>query len=278
MKKGFSEILTESFSVLKQSFLSILGLYIGMIVLSVGSGIVSALLLGRQAMFLLPMMKGGNFDVSVLSQFVPQLIIIAILMIILTLSIYLIAFWMILIIRNNALIGQSFFKQSFFETLRKIPKLILLGILLAIFFIVVIGGLVVLFKKMAIIFLLPLLIFCMPLMFMVSYGVICKEGKFFEIISEGISLGMKNWFRIVGYVILFSIGFLILFLVLAFVVSSIAKTSVIAGAICNFLLQFIITLFSYCFYTVFYLDLAEIRPRVIEEIDVSTESETPTLQ
>jgi len=278
MNKSFPEILTESFLVLRKSFLSILGLYIGMLLVGLIGGILSALVLGRQAMLLPMMVQTGNFDPELLSQFAPQLITIGVFFFLMMICFYFIGFWMILITRNNALIGQSLLKQSFFEMLRKTPKLILLGILLSVFFVVIIGVLALLFKKIAVILIIPLMIFCMPLLYMISYGMVCGEGNFFEIISNGISLGIHKWFRIVGYALLFVLCFFLFILVVTFLVYFITKVSNVAGAILNIVIQFVVSVFSYCFYTVFYLDLAEIKPQIIEEIDITTEPQTPVGQ
>ena len=267
--KGFFDLLRDSVDVSRKSALSILALYIGMILLGILGGILSFFMIGRQIMFLLPMLQSGNFDPDILSQFAPQLAIISVMFILLMFFSFFVNFWIILVIRNNYLIGQSLLKLSFFEMLRKTPKMIFLMILGAIFFGGISGIAAFLFGRMSIIVILPFLIFCGPIFFVISYSVLCKEGNFWEIISEAISLGIRNWFRIVGYAFLFVICLMLFLAAVMLIVYALTKVSTVVGQLFSALVQFVITVFSSCFYTLFYLDIADIEPTQIEEIDVS---------
>lgn len=273
--KGFFDLLRDSVDVSRKSALSILAIYIGMILLGILGGILSFFIMGRQVMFLLPMLQSGMFDPDILSQFAPQLAIISVMFILLMFFSFFVNFWIILVIRNNYLIGQSLLKISFFEMLRKTPKMIFLMILGAIFFGGISGIAAFLLGRMSIIVIIPFLIFCGPIFFVISYSVLCKEGNFWEIISEAVSLGLKNWFRIVGYAFLFIICLMIFLAVVMFIVYALTKVSTIVGQLFSALVQFVITVFSSCFYTLFYLDIADIAPTQIEEINVSIEQPTP---
>lgn len=273
--KSFFDLLRDSVDVSRKSALSILAIYIGMILLGILGGILSFFIMGRQVMFLLPMLQSGMFDPDILSQFAPQLAIISVMFILLMFFSFFVNFWIILVIRNNYLIGQSLLKISFFEMLRKTPKMIFLMILGAIFFGGISGIVAFLLGRMSIIVIIPFLIFCGPIFFVISYSVLCKEGNFWEIISEAVSLGLKNWFRIVGYAFLFIICLMIFLAVVMFIVYALTKVSTIVGQLFSALVQFVITVFSSCFYTLFYLDIADIAPTQIEEINVSIEQPTP---
>ena len=273
--KSFFDLLRDSVDVSRKSALSILAIYIGMILLGILGGILSFFIIGRQVMFLLPMLQSGMFDPDILSQFAPQLAIISVMFILLMFFSFFVNFWIILVIRNNYLIGQSLLKISFFEMLRKTPKMIFLMILGAIFFGGISGIAAFLLGRMSIIVIIPFLIFCGPIFFVISYSVLCKEGNFWEIISEAVSLGLKNWFRIVGYAFLFIICLMIFLAVVMFIVYALTKVSTIVGQLFSALVQFVITVFSSCFYTLFYLDIADIAPTQIEEINVSIEQPTP---
>lgn len=273
--KGFFDLLRDSVDVSRKSALSILAIYIGMILLGILGGILSFFIMGRQVMFLLPMLQSGMFDPDILSQFAPQLAIISVMFILLMFFSFFVNFWIILVIRNNYLIGQSLLKISFFEMLRKTPKMIFLMILGAIFFGGISGIAAFLLGRMSIIVIIPFLIFCGPIFFVISYSVLCKEGNFWEIISEAVSLGLKNWFRIVGYAFLFIICLMIFLAVVMFIVYALTKVSTIVGQLFSALVQFVITVFSSCFYTLFYLDIADIALTQIEEINVSIEQPTP---
>lgn len=273
--KSFFDLLRDSVDVSRKSALSILAIYIGMILLGILGGILSFFIMGRQVMFLLPMLQSGMFDPDILSQFAPQLAIISVMFILLMFFSFFVNFWIILVIRNNYLIGQSLLKISFFEMLRKTPKMIFLMILGAIFFGGISGIAAFLLGRMSIIVIIPFLIFCGPIFFVISYSVLCKEGNFWEIISEAVSLGLKNWFRIVGYAFLFIICLMIFLAVVMFIVYALTKVSTIVGQLFSALVQFVITVFSSCFYTLFYLDIADIAPTQIEEINVSIEQPTP---
>ena len=273
--KSFFDLLRDSVDVSRKSALSILAIYIGMILLGILGGILSFFIIGRQVMFLLPMLQSGMFDPDILSQFAPQLAIISVMFILLMFFSFFVNFWIILVIRNNYLIVQSLLKISFFEMLRKTPKMIFLMILGAIFFGGISGIAAFLLGRMSIIVIIPFLIFCGPIFFVISYSVLCKEGNFWEIISEAVSLGLKNWFRIVGYAFLFIICLMIFLAVVMFIVYALTKVSTIVGQLFSALVQFVITVFSSCFYTLFYLDIADIAPTQIEEINVSIEQPTP---
>lgn len=273
--KSFVDLLRDSVDVSRKSALSILALYVGMILLGILGGILSFFIIGRQVMFLLPMLQSGNFDPAIFSQFAPQLAIISVMFILLMFFSFFVNFWIILVIRNNYLIGQSLLKISFFEMLRKTPKMIFLMILGAIFFGGISGIAAFLLGRMSIIVIIPFLIFCGPIFFVISYSVLCKEGNFWEIISEAVSLGLKNWFRIVGYAFLFIICLMIFLAVVMFFIYALTKISTVVGQLFSALVQFVITVFSSCFYTLFYLDIADIAPTQIEEINVSIEQPTP---
>ncbi len=270
--KSFSELLRDSVDVSRKSVLSILALYAGMIVFGIIFGILSFFMIGTQ---LATITQNQNFDPAMLAPFMPQLIIIGIIFIIFLLFSFLMGFWIILIIRNNYLIGQSLLKNSFFEVFRKAFRLILLGIVSIIFFGGVSALLFAILDKMAFIILIPLMLVCTPIFFPIYYGVLCKEGKLLDIISESVSLGIRNWFRIVGFALLFIFCMFVVIITVSTAVYFLTQVSSIIGNLLSFVFNFLVTVFASCFYTLFYLDMAGIAPTQIEEMDVTAESGTP---
>ena len=266
MGKSFGEILDTSFFAFRKSFLSILGLYVGTLVLALLGGIFSALLFGRQAASLLPMLKSGNIDSNVFSSFLPQLIIIAGIIFILVLAFYFISLWQILIIRNNIVVGKGFLKQSFFETLRKTPKLIFFWILATVALILSFGILTLLLKKAALIFVIPAMIFLGPIAFVINNGILCREGKLWDIVLDSFDVGFHNWGKIFGYTLLFMVCMVICLTVVTIISYFVAKTNGVIFGIFRFIMQFVVQIFSMCFFTAFYLDLVGISSAGTEQI------------
>ncbi len=258
MNKSFSDILDISFSALRKSFLSILGLYVGTILFVFLGGVVSALFFGRKLAGLLPMLQSGHLNSNTISAFIPQLIIIAGIIFIFILAFYFIGIWQILIVRNNILMGKGFLKQSFFETLKKAPKLIFFWILAMVVFLLVFGILIFLLKKISIIFIIPSIIFLGPISFVVYYGILCKEGKLWDIVVDSFDLGYHNWGRVFGYSLLFGVCIFVCLFVIGIISYFLMRANMALYQIFRAILQFIIQIFSICFFTAFYLDLAGI--------------------
>ena len=270
MEKSFGDILTDSFATFKKSFLPVLGIYAAIggaiFVLIIIVAIVTILTVGingiQNAQNMHSIMKTAPFLVEFILFFV-AIVFIGYLMYACTM----------LVIRNNILVGKSFFKESFFEAMRKFFKtaflFILIGVALALIFAVV-ASLSYFTSKyflFLLLLLLPLGIIVGPSLMMSFYGVLYREGNFWDIVSKSFSLGFANWGRIFGYSFLFACCYMGIIVAIALGISAFDGTGVekLLGAIFS-LFQFCMSIFSYCFYTVFYLDLAGIKPQQSENL------------
>lgn len=278
MQKTFIDILRDSVIAFRKSFWTVLGIYAAILAAGIICGFISAVSLGKQGIMLLSMMGATKtFDPNLLSGFLPQLITIGILGFLFLLFIYFVSFWTVLIIRNNFLIGQSLLKQSFKETFGKIFKLIFFGLIFLIGFVVFSVLLGILFKKLSLLFLFVLMFAIAPMLYTLFYGILCREGNFWEVVNDSWHLGMTNWFRIMGYFILFIICAIIVFSAGMFVSFYLMRGNVIVSQIFNIIFQYAYSLFGTCFATVFFLDLADIGLTETEEIDISTVEMQPEI-
>ena len=259
MEKSFTELVADSFSAFKKSFLAslgIAGIFIGFLI---ACGIIAALMVGRQAL------SGSLSNPSYILAYIP---VFGTMFIIISFLYYVSFAWMVLVIRNNILVGQSFFKETFFEAVKKIFKIILLAILMFIVFIVIFFVCYMISPKFSPLLVVPFGLVLLPIVFTTSYGILCREGNFWDVISEGISLGFSRWFKIVWYAVCFLFCYVVIFFAVTYGVSSAFKVInlVTIGSIFTMIIQLCFMLFSYCFYTVFYLDLANVKPQ--QEIEV----------
>ena len=252
MEKSFGELLTDSISVFKKSFLAtlaIVGMFLGLCGVF---GLMAVFIIGPQIIS----------NINSIDKILPYLSTFLVIFAVLFVLYYICYCWVLLVIRNNALVGKSFLKETFLEAIRKIWKLFLAGILMTLVFVIIgaIGFLIA--DKYVALIMLPLVLIITPALFTVFYGVLYREGGFWEIVTESFFLGFEKWFRIVGYMFLFMLCFMAVATTLMGVPSYLFRLidSQLAAVILNMLVQVVLMLFSFCFTTVFYLDLAGIRP------------------
>ena len=176
MEKSFGDIITESASVCKKSILPVLGIWgilFGVIMLC---GIITALIIAAVAgtQVLNSIQNNIQNPFFIMAYAVPFIIAFIVLF-----FIYYIFFaWMILVIRNNAIVGKSFFKATFLEAARKIFKVIFLGILMLIVYFAITALSHFLLHKYYFILMFPLNIIIAPTMFTTFYAILCREGGF----------------------------------------------------------------------------------------------------
>lgn len=261
MEKSFGELLTDSITVFKKSFLAALGIAGMFLGLCAICGLLAIFIVGPQIIS----------NINNINNMLPYLSSFLIFSSVLFVLYYICYCWVLLVIRNNALVGKSFLKETFFEAMRKIWKLFLAGILMTLVFVVIgaIGFLIA--DKYAVLIMFPLVLIITPALFIVFYGVLYREGGFWEIVIESFSLGFEKWFRVVGYMFLFMICFMAIAAAIMGIPSYLFRMidlPIVAGILGMFL-QMVLMLFSFCFTAVFYLDLAGIRPLV----EVNSEQE-----
>lgn len=265
MNNTFGVILKNTTDVFKKSFWKITGIYASLLVLAVIFGIVSALFFGQEIMALAAM---GPENMDIISAMLPKIIVLGILATAFAFLFYMTGFWVVLIVRNTMLIGQGFVKEAFFETLKKIWKVIFLSILIFVAIIVISAFFTILLGKYGILITIPVLIFCLPFFFTAFYGILCKEGKFWGILSEAWTLAISSWLKIIGYVLLLAISITVATGIVMAVAYALSKINLaIVGNILSFICQIIISVFTTCFYTVFYLSLAGINPQEEKETE-----------
>ena len=273
MGKSFSELLIDSFSVFKKSFFPVLGvwgiLFGVMIFISIIAILLIALTAGTQALS-----NMQNPAMLMMTSFTT----VAGIVIVSALVSYIFIAWMILIIRNNALIGESFFKATFFEAVRKIWKIIVLGILMFVVYAAIMYISFLISRRFFFLIMLPFMIAIAPSMFTAFYAIMCKEGGFWDIISEAFALSFARWFKIAGYIILFMICYFVVLFAVMFGVTYLFNAIKLPalGSIIVFAFQVCVMIISQCFYTIFYLDLAGIKPQ--EEIDLTEQVMEPVLE
>ena len=188
MEKSFGEMVSDSFTAFKKSFLASLGvagIFLGIFFVF---GVIFALMFGRQ------LVGGGLSNPQALLAYIPVLILLFVALVFIQ---YLSFAWIVLIIRNNILAGQSFFKESFFEAVRKIFKIILFGILLLVIFGAIFFVCYLISPRIFPLLMLPLGLVLLPAILTTSYGILCLEGGFWDILSESVSLGFSRWFKII---------------------------------------------------------------------------------
>ncbi len=264
--KGFGDLFRKAVLTFRKAFLSILGIYFGFALFFVICGAIAALAFGKDMITMLSLASTNPELVSA----IPLKLVFAFggfvfLMMLLT---YLMGFWGIIVFRNNALISQSLVKEAFFEACRKFWKVIVLSILLMFAFGAISILFAILLKKFALLILLPLTIFLMPMLYTMFFALICQEGSFKELVVEGFLLGYRNWLRVFGTSFFYMIIFFAMVFVLGMGQIFITKVVgwVLLGSIVGFIVNFVFNTFTSCFFSVFYLDLAEIEPT--EEITV----------
>lgn len=266
MEKSFSELLTDSFSVFKKSFFPVLGvwgiLFGVMIFITIIAVLLIILTAGTQALS-----NMQNPAMLMMTSFTT----VAGIVVVSSFVSYIFVAWMILIIRNNALIGESFFKATFFEAIRKIWKIIALGILMLVIYAAIMYISFLISRRFFFLIMLPFMIIIAPSMFTAFYAIMCKEGGFWDIISEAIALSFARWFKIVGYVISFMICYFVVLFTVMFGVTYLLNAIKLSalGSVIVFAFQICVMIITQCFYTLFYLDLAGIKPQ--EEVDLTEE-------
>ncbi|MBO4707735.1 MAG: hypothetical protein J5594_04170 [Elusimicrobiaceae bacterium] len=275
MEKSFGEILTESFTTFKKSFLPALGIQavlLGVIIIFVIFAVIVAMLTAGigSAKSMQNIQNISDF----LTVGIPFLIEFVLFFCTIFFVSYLMQSWVILVIRNNVLVSKSFFKESFFETVRKFFKVVFFFLLVVGFLALVVAVIAFLsyllgskYILLLLLLLLPLGIILGPSLMMAFYGVLCREGKFWDIISEAFSLGFAKWGKIFCYNFLFSASCIFIMFLIAFGIGNFDGTMFgrLLGAIFP-IFQFCMTLFMQCFYTIFYLDLAGIKPQQTENL------------
>ena len=127
---------------------------------------------------------------------------------------------------------------------------------------------ILLLKKYGIFLMLPLFLITGPAIFTTFYAVLCREGGFWEIISEAISLSFNRWFKIIGYTLLFGICCMAVFLAVGYGITSVFESIKLVpiGSLIFSLFQICFMVFQQCFCTALYLDLANVKPQ--QEIEV----------
>lgn len=286
MKKSFSEIFAESISVFKKSAFSLLkicGVCLGGVLL------ICLTLISIMGKDFVLNMQNSEYMQNYLSTH-PMTIVILLLLPVLyicLLVLFNIAFcWAVLVIRNNTLVEKSFLKEAFFEAVRKFWRvfggMLLIGVICATLALLEFVIPLVVFAQqskpalgaiIAVILFSVTMILISPSLFTAFYGILCLDGDFWETLKESICLGFRNWFRIMGYIILFAICYMVIFFALTIGIALIFKSiNLIAlGNIFTMILQLCLMAFSYCFYTIFYLDLAGIRPQQQSTKELSQE-------
>ncbi len=256
MEKSFGKLLTDSIITFKKSFLATLGILVICLGIIFVFGVILALMFGKQ------IFTGGGFPINTANVFVFIPILIAIFFAIMLLNAISYA-WMVLVIRNNILMGQSFFKEAFFEAIRKLFKVILFFILLFIIFGVIFFVSHLIYPRLFPILMIPCGAIVFPAIFTSYNGIVCLEGRFWDIISESVSLGFNRWTRIIWYTLCFIFCSLVLLVGITLGIRMIFKpiNMIALGSVLMMIVQSCFTLFSYCFYTSFYLDLAGIEPQ-----------------
>lgn len=280
MEKSFGELLTDSFAVIKKSYIDLLkicGVFLG------------CGLLGLITMYLV---MGKDFIMNMQNQAYVQNYFnthprYAIFVLLLSLFYFILTYvsysWMALVVRNNILTDKSLLKEAFFESVKKFWRIFLavflMGAAYLIIFLIGILALIFLFSKEhailgIIVFILSFfafLILILPSGFTIFTGVLCRNGKFWSIFWESLVLGFKKWFKIVGYMILiFLICGAIMGISAAFVSGILMALHLdILAIITYYIIQTIFGLFLFCFYTVFYLDIAGIKPQTEKLIDTN---------
>ena len=122
MNKSFTEIFADSLSAFKKSFFAALGIFGIFLCVAVIIGVIFALIVGQEV---IRGISNPAYIMAYLSTF-------AILFFAFFILYYIFYCWVILIVRNNALVGKSFFKETFFEAAGKIWKVIFAGILMGV--------------------------------------------------------------------------------------------------------------------------------------------------
>ena len=188
MEKSFGEILTDSFAVFKKSFLPALGVsaILGAVILAL---IIIAVIVSILTVGISGIQNAKNLQ-SILTTQIPFLIGAVLFFVAIAIVSYLMYAWVTLIIRNYVLVGRSFFKESFFEAMRKFLKI-------ALFFIFVLGLLAVVFAVVGLlsyfvskyfllllVLLLPLGIIVGPSLMMSFYGIYVKKVNFGKLFAK----------------------------------------------------------------------------------------------
>lgn len=265
MKKGFVEIFKESIAVAKKSILGILGVYGISILVFLILGVISALLFGRDLLMMLTVI---STDPTALNSMLPSLGKFAVLLLLFFILSYISGFWTIIVVKNNILLGKSFLKAAFFETCRKIWKVIVLSILLVLFFSLITIVPVLILGKWSFIIIAPLMVFIMPLVWTISFAMMCEEGGFVEIFTNALNLGYSNWGHIFVISLLFFVAtffFMILVGVVQIGIIKILGLAIIGqlvGAVCQFMVQIVVT----CFLTDLYLNVSGKTTPVIQQM------------
>ena len=269
MDNTLGGVLRTAVHVFKKTFWQILGIYLGVYAVTFIVGLIASLLFGKN----LATIRQMNPDMvpGMLGSMLPKIILFFLLLFVVALLMFLVGISIVLIVRNNILVGKSFIKEAFFESFRKIWKILGFGVILGVAVIFISIVLAMLLGKSFLLILIPLFIFLGPLLFTANYNLLCKEGDFIELISDGISLGTHNWLIIFGYMALVVISVIAITIVmlLVFIPLQMIGNLTILVKIISYAWQSVLSLFITCFYTVFYLDLAGIKPQTENLIETN---------
>jgi len=261
----FVEIFKEAIITAKKSVWGLLGVYGISLAAFVILGIISALLFGRDLMMMLSVL---STDPSAISVMLPSLAKFAVVLLLLFLLSYISGFWAIVVVKNNVLLGKSFLKEAFFESCRKIWKVIVLSILLVILFSLMTVVPVLILGKWSFIIIAPLMIFVLPLVWTISFAMMCEEGGFVEIFTNALHLGLENWGSIFCVTLMSFISTFFFILAVGFLQLGIMKILglVVIGKLIGVICQFLVQIFITCYLTVLYLNVSGKTAPVIEQM------------
>ena len=259
MKKSFKAVFLESISVLRQSLLTLIWIYLAWMFFMSILGSIASLIWGKEILTVLFASIKNPVALNVTKEqslpiFLWGLFILG--------TFYLTCFWALLIIRNKILLGQNLIIETFIEFCRKLWKIILVNVFLVFVEYAALFVSILLLKKWFWIIFLPFFIFIGPMWFTVLYGVISQNGRLWEIITKNISLGYHNWLDITIKMILLQVV-LILFVIVMTVfgfIFSLTNINILVS-LTEALFTVLLATFLPCFATVLYLNVAGLKPQ-----------------
>ena len=259
MKRSFPAVITGSFFVFRKTFLSLSEIYLGASIIIVILGFLISLFAGNE---ILAYIGEAGKNISAINH-LPQKSMLAFAgALIVTGIIYFSCFWVVLVIKNEILYGQILIKDSFFDLCKRIWKLLAFTLLFGVTFRGICLIMFLLLKSFAFLLIIPLAVFIFPMFIMCCYGFLCQKGSFPQIILHNISLAYNSWKQIMINLVLFHALTGILIIVIMLIQS--VWTMLHFYAIVD-LINILFTLFMFlcvpCFYTVLYVNFANIKPQ-----------------
>ena len=257
MKNSIGKMLHEVFTTFRKSFLAIFCTYLCLIIIILLSGFLAAITFGREIATLIgTLYMNPGFAID---SMMPQLIILLIVIFIIFALFYFVGLWLFLIIKNNALIGKNLTVEALKESGRKFWKVLLWGVIIFIGFIVLNIFSSILLNKYAFLLVLPISLLLTPFIFTVSFGMMCQNDGFFKTITDGFSLALHKWGKILLTYIVYIILALIIIVPVGWLQAAVIHSGhQIIGRIFGAAFNFLVLSFSYCFFTVYYLNIAEL--------------------